>query len=163
MLSSVSVALEGKMFLLFSVYSYFSKLFSIFSALTSSIDHLIGKFFSSFFLLKCIKFIIVTSACMLSLLTSKLKSNSTLIYLCSENVSPTMFLLSSCVFLCCPRLLHQDIPVGIFPCSSLNCPSHKLGTSLSGPPKRMKKRRVVIKPAFGKSVCSFLDEPLTPI
>lgn len=113
------------------------------------IDHLIEKFCSSFlslFLLKCVKFIIATSACMLSLLTSKPKSSNIFIYLYSENVSPTTSLLSSCVFLCCPRLLHQNIPVGIFPCSSLNCPSHKLGTSPSGPPKTMNKRRVVIKP-----------------
>lgn len=112
------------------------------------IDHLIEKFCSSvfLFLLKCIKFIIATSACVLCLLTSKLKSSNIFIYLCSENTSPTTSVLSFCVFLCCPRLLHQNIPVGIFPCSSLNCPSHMLGTSPSGPPKRMNKRRVIIKP-----------------
>lgn len=80
------------------------------------------------------------------------------IYLYSENVPPTTALLSSSVLLCCPRaiiLFHQNIPVGIFPCSSLNCPSHKLGTSPNEPPKRMNKRGVVTKPLFRKFVGSF--------
>lgn len=151
MLSSVSVTPVGKMFLLFSVYSFFKINFLFFLPLLPliPIDHLMEKLFSSslsLFLLKCIKFITATSACILSLLTSKLKSNNISIYLCPANVSTPTSLLSSCVFLCCSRLLHQSIPVGIFPCSSLNCPSHKPGTSPSGPPKRMTKRRVVIKP-----------------
>lgn len=60
-------------------------------------------------------------------------------------------------------LFHQKVPAGISRCSSLNCPSHKLGTSPNGLPSRMNQRRVITNPSFRKVMGSFPAKCLTPI